>query len=126
MLLAIDAGNTNIVFAVHDGEEMRAQWRAVTQTTRTADEYAVCCSQLLALQGLSFADLDARHHRHRGAGGPVRSAPASAATISNASRWWSAIRTSTSASRSMSTGPKPSAPTGCATPSRRMSATRAP
>ena len=38
MLLAIDAGNTNIVFAVHDGKEVRAEWRAVTKTTRTADE----------------------------------------------------------------------------------------
>ena len=56
--------------------QMRAQWRAVTETTRTADEYAVWLSQLLALQGLSFADLDAADHRHRGAGGAVRSAPA--------------------------------------------------
>ena len=59
MLLAIDAGNTNIVFALYDGETMRAQWRAVTQVSRTADEYAVWLSQLLALEGLSFADLDA-------------------------------------------------------------------
>ena len=29
MLLAIDAGNTNIVFALYDGDKMRAQWRAV-------------------------------------------------------------------------------------------------
>jgi type III pantothenate kinase len=57
MLLAIDAGNTNIVFAVHDGEKFRAQWRAVTKTARTADEYAVWLSQLLMLEGLSFADL---------------------------------------------------------------------
>lgn len=57
MLLAIDAGNTNIVFAVHDGERFRAEWRAVTKTARTADEYAVWLSQLLSLQGLSFADL---------------------------------------------------------------------
>jgi len=35
------------------------QWRTVTQVARTADEYAVWLSQLLALQGLSFADLDA-------------------------------------------------------------------
>ena len=41
MLLAIDAGNTNIVFAVYDGENLRAQWRAVTNIARTADEYAV-------------------------------------------------------------------------------------
>src|SRR5215813_9666981 len=57
MLLAIDAGNTNIVFAVHDGERFRAEWRAVTKTARTADEYAVWLSQLLMLEGLSFADL---------------------------------------------------------------------
>jgi type III pantothenate kinase len=59
MLLAIDAGNTNLVFAVYEGQAMRAQWRAVTQVSRTADEYAVWLSQLLALEGLSFADLDA-------------------------------------------------------------------
>jgi len=59
MLLAIDAGNTNIVFAVHDGKETRAEWRAVTETTRTADEYAVLLQPLLQLQGLSFSDIDA-------------------------------------------------------------------
>jgi len=57
MLLAIDAGNTNIVFALYDGDKMRAQWRAVTQVSRTSDEYAVWLSQLLALEGLSFKDL---------------------------------------------------------------------
>jgi type III pantothenate kinase len=57
MLLAIDAGNTNIVFALYDGQQKRAQWRAVTQAARTADEYAVWLSQLLALEGLSFTDL---------------------------------------------------------------------
>jgi type III pantothenate kinase len=59
MLLAIDAGNTNIVFALYEGEKMRAQWRAVTQVSRTADEYAVWLSQLLTLEGLCFTDLDA-------------------------------------------------------------------
>ncbi len=59
MLLAVDAGNTNIVFAVYDGAEIRAQWRAVTQVPRSADEYAVWLNQLLTLKGMSFADLDA-------------------------------------------------------------------
>lgn len=59
MLLAIDAGNTNIVFAVYDGKEVRAEWRAVTETTRTADEYAVLLQPLIALAGLSFSDIDA-------------------------------------------------------------------
>ncbi|MEO7054567.1 MAG: type III pantothenate kinase, partial [Rhizomicrobium sp.] len=59
MLLAIDAGNTNIVFAIYDGQKQRAQWRAVTNAQRTSDEYAVWLSQLLTLEGLSFSDLDA-------------------------------------------------------------------
>ena len=59
MLLAIDAGNTNIVFAVHDGEAIRSEWRAVTKTSRTADEYAVLLKPLFELNGLKFADLDA-------------------------------------------------------------------
>ena len=59
MLLAIDAGNTNIVFAVYDGQDMRAQWRAMTETQRTADEYAVMLGPLLGLEGLGFADLGA-------------------------------------------------------------------
>lgn len=59
MLLVIDAGNTNIVFAVHDGKEIRAEWRAVTETTRTADEYAVLLAPLFALQSISFDDIDA-------------------------------------------------------------------
>jgi len=41
------------------GDLMRGQWRATTQTPRTADEYAVMLGPLLALEGLSFADLDA-------------------------------------------------------------------
>ncbi|MCA6269459.1 type III pantothenate kinase, partial [Phenylobacterium sp.] len=41
MLLAIEQGNTNTLFAVHDGSEWVAQWRTATQSTRTADEYAV-------------------------------------------------------------------------------------
>ena len=59
MLLAIDAGNTNIVFAVHDGEKIRCEWRAVTKTTRTADEYAVLLKPLLELNGLKFSDFHA-------------------------------------------------------------------
>ncbi len=74
MLLAIDAGNTNIVFAVYDGDKPRAQWRTATQTERTADEYAVWLSQLLGLEGLSFARSRRGDHRHRGSGGAVRPA----------------------------------------------------
>ena len=59
MLLAIEQGNTNTLFAVHDGREWIAQWRSATDSSRTADEYGVWLSQLLAMQALGFADIDA-------------------------------------------------------------------
>ncbi len=57
MLLAIEQGNTNTLFAIHDGKTWHAEWRTATASTRTADEYAVWLVQLLALQGLTLADL---------------------------------------------------------------------
>jgi type III pantothenate kinase len=57
MLLAIEQGNTNTLFAVHDGQAWIAQWRAATDPSRTADEYAVWLSQLLAMAQLSLSDL---------------------------------------------------------------------
>jgi type III pantothenate kinase len=58
MLLAIEQGNTNTLFAVHDGGEWIAQWRAATESSRTADEYGVWLSQLLAMQSLGFGHID--------------------------------------------------------------------
>lgn len=58
MLLAIEQGNTNTLFAVHDGSDWVAQWRTATESTRTADEYAVWLSQLLTMRGLSINQLD--------------------------------------------------------------------
>jgi type III pantothenate kinase len=59
MLLAIEQGNTNTLFAVHDGAAWIAQWRAATEASRTADEYAVWLAQLLAMAGLSLGAVDA-------------------------------------------------------------------
>jgi type III pantothenate kinase len=58
MLLAIEQGNTNTLFAVHDGERWSSQWRAGTDSTRTADEYAVWLSQLLGMAGLTLNGFD--------------------------------------------------------------------
>ncbi|KQY96530.1 type III pantothenate kinase [Brevundimonas sp. Root1423] len=58
MLLAIEQGNTNTLFAVHDGSDWIAQWRTATEASRTADEYAVWLSQLLAMRGLAIGQLD--------------------------------------------------------------------
>ena len=52
MLLAIDVGNTNLVFALCEGEAILHRWRIATNPRRTADEYVVWLNQLLALEGV--------------------------------------------------------------------------
>ena len=52
MLLVIDAGNTNVVVAVHDGAIWRGSWRIRTDAQRTSDEYAVWLLTLLERSGL--------------------------------------------------------------------------
>ena len=59
MLLAIDVGNTNIVFAICEGETIKWRWRISTDGQRTADEYAVWLHQLMQLEGVERAHLDA-------------------------------------------------------------------
>ena len=54
MLLVIDAGNTNIVFAVHDGKRWAGIWRIATDAQRTSDEYAVWMLTLLSHAKLSM------------------------------------------------------------------------
>lgn len=58
MLLAIDSGNTNIVFAVFDGDALRGTWRLESNPRRTADELAIWVTQFFALAGLARTDID--------------------------------------------------------------------
>jgi type III pantothenate kinase len=58
MLLAIDAGNTNVVFALLDGREIKGRWRIATDPRRTADEYAVWLIQLLSIEGYDRSQVD--------------------------------------------------------------------
>ena len=76
MLLAIDAGNTNVVFALLDGREIKARWRIATDPRRTADEYAVWLAQLLQLEGYTRDDVTAGRHRDRRAARAPQSAGA--------------------------------------------------
>lgn len=52
MLLAIDVGNTNTVFALHDGTGFVAEWRCNTESVRTADQYFVWLSELMRHKAL--------------------------------------------------------------------------
>nr|WP_137678326.1 type III pantothenate kinase [Parerythrobacter lutipelagi] len=57
MLLAADVGNTNVVFALFDGREIKARWRIATDPRRTGDEYAVWLLQLIKIEGFSREDI---------------------------------------------------------------------
>jgi type III pantothenate kinase len=57
MLLAVDCGNTNIVFALYDDDIQRANWRISTDPKRSADEYLVWLTQLMRLKSLAVDDV---------------------------------------------------------------------
>jgi type III pantothenate kinase len=59
MLLAIDVGNTNIVYGVFDGDVLVYKFRVESVRGRTADEYAVTLRALLSMRGVDPAGIDA-------------------------------------------------------------------
>lgn len=54
MLLAIDSGNTNVVFGLYDGTKRHGQWRLKNDPARPADEYIVFLNQWLSMSGHSL------------------------------------------------------------------------
>jgi type III pantothenate kinase len=60
MLLVVDVGNTQTHFGVYaDGDpEVTEHWRFATVRESTGDELGAALSNLLALRGYSFADVD--------------------------------------------------------------------
>ncbi|NBO21508.1 MAG: type III pantothenate kinase, partial [Rhodobacteraceae bacterium] len=57
MLLAIDVGNTNVVFAVFNGDKVVGQWRISSDARRTSDEYGVWLTQVMERSNLSPKDI---------------------------------------------------------------------
>lgn len=58
MLLAVDVGNTNVVFGAHDGKTWRHHWRVRTVRDKMADEYGVLLRSLLGEADLTTSDFD--------------------------------------------------------------------
>ncbi len=58
MLLCIDTGNTNTVFSIWDGTTFIGTWRTSTEHQRTADQYYVWLSTLIAADGLGEVGID--------------------------------------------------------------------
>ncbi|WP_343334020.1 type III pantothenate kinase [Draconibacterium aestuarii] len=58
MLLAIDIGNTNIVFGIHENDEWINHWRIQTDQLKTADEYEVIFRSLLTAGKICRSSVD--------------------------------------------------------------------
>jgi len=58
MLLALDAGNTNITVGVFDGRRLTAHWRLRTVHDQTADEWGILLRNLFALTSLELGGVD--------------------------------------------------------------------
>ncbi|HEX4690432.1 MAG TPA: type III pantothenate kinase [Solirubrobacteraceae bacterium] len=59
MLLVVDVGNTQTHLGTYDGDLLVEHWRFATVRSSTADELGAALRNLLALRGLTFADLHA-------------------------------------------------------------------
>ncbi len=57
MLFAIDVGNTNITVGLFEGKELVKQFRMITKTSRTSDEYGVFFRQWLTVNGFGDAEI---------------------------------------------------------------------
>lgn len=57
LVLCIDVGNTNTVFALYHEAELVAHWRTLTVASRTADQYFVWFNQLMHHKGLNIRDI---------------------------------------------------------------------
>jgi type III pantothenate kinase len=57
MLLAVDIGNTNIIFGVFDGDKLKTTLRIATGIHTMPDEYAALMLDLIERQGLSSSQI---------------------------------------------------------------------
>ena len=58
MLLALDAGNTNITIGAFDGAKLTGRWRLSTVHEQTADEWGILFRNIFSLAGLKLDDVD--------------------------------------------------------------------
>ncbi|MBO6263270.1 MAG: type III pantothenate kinase [Clostridia bacterium] len=58
MIFCIDIGNTNIKYAVFDGDTLKASFRVNSHRISTADEYGVVVRDLLKAAEISLSDID--------------------------------------------------------------------
>lgn len=58
MILAIDVGNTNLVFGIYDNTGLTASYRTATHQEYTEDEYGLVFDTLLKSKGINLKDIE--------------------------------------------------------------------
>ena len=58
MILAIDVGNTNTIFAIYKNDNILGLWRCSTNTKKTCDEYFIWLKELMKLKKLKVDGID--------------------------------------------------------------------
>jgi len=59
MLLALDAGNTNITIGLFDGKQLANRWRLATVHNQTEDEWGILLRNLFSIAGIELVDIEA-------------------------------------------------------------------
>lgn len=59
MLLAIDVGNTNIVFGLFEGKKLTIDWRIATDKDKTSDEYGLLFDQVFRFNQIDISEIEA-------------------------------------------------------------------
>lgn len=57
MIICIDIGNTNIKYAIYDGNALKVSFRVATDFKKTSDEYGAQLTAMLAAKGISVEDI---------------------------------------------------------------------
>lgn len=57
MMLAIDVGNTSIVFGIYEGKDLKVYWRMATRKEQTEDEYGITLKSLFKDEGIDIKDV---------------------------------------------------------------------
>jgi len=58
MLLVVDVGNTNITYGVYRDEELVTNFRMMSKSPRTSDEFGIAIRELLRVNGVEAEDID--------------------------------------------------------------------
>ena len=58
MVICIDIGNTNIKYAIYDGDDLKVSFRVATDFKKTSDEYGAQLNGMLVAQGIRVEEIE--------------------------------------------------------------------